>query len=136
MRRFYVDTNIWLDYFENRSDKYRPLGEWALAFLNGILDVGSVILISDVVLAELRRYADQEKISSCFAPFQKSLLFVSRSNTQSIEARSLSKSRLVPFADALHAIISRDENAILISRDKHFMKLLDVVCVMKPEDLI
>ena len=35
-RRFYLDTCIWRDYYENRSDNFRPLGEWALFLINKI----------------------------------------------------------------------------------------------------
>ncbi len=44
---------------------------------------------------------------------------------------------MVPFGDAMHAILSRDHEAQLISRDeKDFNKLKDVTIMKKPEDLI
>ena len=36
MARYYVDTAIFRDYCENRVDRFRPLGEWALAFFKKV----------------------------------------------------------------------------------------------------
>jgi hypothetical protein len=50
--KYYIDTCIWRDYFENRNDKYRPLGEWAFRFIKKIINEDSLILFSDLVLEE------------------------------------------------------------------------------------
>jgi predicted nucleic acid-binding protein len=39
-------------------------------------------------------------------------------------------------ADILHAIIARDNEAILITRDRHFEELTWIVSVQKPEEVI
>ena len=52
------------------------------------------------------------------------------------EASKLAKQRNVPKADALHAILARDNNAQLISRDWDFEKLKDISRVKLPEDFI
>ena len=52
------------------------------------------------------------------------------------EADKISKERRVLLGDALHAIIARDNDAILVSQDKHFQLLKDVVYVKRPEQLI
>jgi len=36
----------------------------------------------------------------------------------------------------LHSILARDNQAVLITRDKHFLKLLDICIIKKPEELI
>ena len=36
-KKYYIDSNIWRDYFENRSDRFRPLGDWALMFFKEII---------------------------------------------------------------------------------------------------
>ena len=51
--RYYFDTCIWRDYFEDRSDGKKPLGELALAFLQEIVMNGDRIVISDMVREEL-----------------------------------------------------------------------------------
>ena len=52
------------------------------------------------------------------------------------EARSISITRNVPKSNALFAILARDNNAIMVSRDKHFTKLKGLVKTKKPEELI
>ncbi|MBN1376781.1 PIN domain-containing protein [Candidatus Woesearchaeota archaeon] len=42
----------------------------------------------------------------------------------------------IPKNDVLHAILARDNNAILVTRDKHFYKLAEKIIVKKPEELI
>lgn len=32
--KYYLDACIWRDYFENREDRFRPLGEWAFRLVN------------------------------------------------------------------------------------------------------
>jgi len=42
----------------------------------------------------------------------------------------------VPFFDALHAVLARDNKAIMVTRDKHFDELLDITKYKKPEEII
>ena len=51
--RFYLDSSIWRDYYENRKDKFRPLGEWALRLIKNIIENKNYILYSDFVIKEL-----------------------------------------------------------------------------------
>jgi predicted nucleic acid-binding protein len=52
------------------------------------------------------------------------------------EARRISRDRSVSRGDALHAVLARDNNAIIITRDKHFEVLYDIVKSLKPEEAI
>ena len=52
------------------------------------------------------------------------------------EARKLARQRNVPNKDVLHAILARDNDLQLVSRDHHFEKLKDVADVKLPEDFI
>ena len=52
------------------------------------------------------------------------------------EAKKISEERGLPFGDVMHAILARNNNAILISRDKHFQLLKDICEVVKPEEII
>ncbi|MBS3122813.1 PIN domain-containing protein [Candidatus Woesearchaeota archaeon] len=137
-RRFYLDTCIWRDYYENRSDNFRPLGEWALFLINKINDNKEIILYSSFVIDELNKHYDEKKIVNMFEPFQNKglLIKVDILKYQVVEAKKLSLFRNIPFGDALHAIIARDNKAIFITRDKHALELLDIVIVKKPEDLL
>lgn len=55
---------------------------------------------------------------------------------QKNEAIKISLERKVPKGDALHAIVARDSNLILITRDNHFRMLQDVSKHYRPEELI
>lgn len=136
--KYYLDTCIWRDYFENRSDKFRPLGEWALDLINSIINKKELILYSDFVIAELKVKYSEDEINNMFkiVKDKNCLLKVEISKIQAKEARKLSESRNVAFGDALHAILSKDNNAILVTRDNHFLELQDIAEIKKPEELI
>jgi len=51
-------------------------------------------------------------------------------------AKDISLKRNLPKGDVLHALIARDNKAILVTLDKHFKKLLDIVESKRPQDLI
>lgn len=136
--KFYFDTSIWRDYYENRSDKFRPLGEWALKLINKIIEEGDIIFYSDFVVKELEITFSIVEIEKIFEIIKtsKSLVKVEINKGQVKEASKLAKERSVAFGDALHAILARDNKALLISRDKHFDELTDIVETKKPEELI
>jgi predicted nucleic acid-binding protein len=138
MTKYYVDAAIWRDYYENRSDRFRPLGIWALDFFKKALEEEWVIICSDIVENELAIKYDKEHIKDILSVISKTNLLkrVEATPRQHKEARSLSKKRNVPKGDAFHAIIARDEGAILVTRDHHFDELQDVVRSIKPEGLI
>ncbi|MBT4541090.1 PIN domain-containing protein [Candidatus Woesearchaeota archaeon] len=133
--KYYIDTCIWRDYFENRKDRFRPLGEWALFLLNMIIDDNNSILYSNLVLDELRKEYNEETISNLFEPYKNCLIKVGMSRQQMLEATRRSRLINIPFADALHAILARDNSAILITRDKHLFELQNMVEIRTPEDL-
>ncbi|VVB81579.1 PIN domain protein [uncultured archaeon] len=136
MTKYYLDTSIWLDYYENRTDRFRPLGEWALALLSQIRIRSDKILVSDAVLKELEIRYDSTKIREILAPFNNWIELIFTSENQYNESKLIARNRSLPKADALHAILSRDRSSILVSRDHHFEMLQDITKARKPEELI
>jgi len=136
--KFYLDAAILIDYHENRSDNFRPLGEWALRLMNKIIDEKNIVIYSDVLVEELETQLTEEAIAELLHMFdcENLLLQIQISEQQRKEAVMLCRTRNVPFGDALHAVLARDNGAVLVSRDKHFLELLDIVDVKKPEELI
>ena len=51
------------------------------------------------------------------------------------EANDLAQKYGVPAQDAMHAILARDNNATLISRDAHFERLSKIVSACLPEEI-
>ena len=138
MKRFYVDSNIWLDFALDRKDNIRPLGELAFQFFRKAVREKWQILYSDIVLRELGKELTKEEIwQRCFKMVSDENLLGKAmvSVEQEKEAEKISKQQKVPFADAAHAIIARDNNAVVVSRDAHFGNLFKVVKSFLPEEL-
>lgn len=137
-QKFYFDTAIWRDYYENRSDSLKPIGKLALQFIEKAIKEDNLILYSDLVVQELMIKYNKEEISNILSILYKIGLLekVTISKEQAREASDLCTKRKIPFADALHAILSRDNKSILITRDKHFQKLIDIAEIKKPEDIL
>jgi len=127
-KKFYLDTAIWRDYFEDRSDGIRPLGEFAYQFLRNCGKKGCKVLYSSLVVQELRSDYSKERVAEVFSSFRHILAEVSISNEQIAEANKVSLSaKGTHLKDALHAILARDNKAIMITRDRHFDALTDFV---------
>ena len=52
-KRFYFDTSIWLDFFENRDEPNRPKGTWAQKLMKKIISKNDKIVYSDLTIIEL-----------------------------------------------------------------------------------
>lgn len=134
-KRFYVDTNIWLDFFENRQSGLLPIGEFAAQFFAGCRKTRSSIFYSEVVLLELINF-DKNTINLVFENFEDLLIKCDISIEQKIEAKNFAQKFLIPIHDALHFIAARDNNCILITRDVHFDVFFDLIEIKKPEEVI
>ena len=64
----YVDTNIYLDYFQNRQDRLRPLGEFVFQFFRRSLKCEFEIVVSDFVLEELHKKVTIKQQEEFFKP--------------------------------------------------------------------
>jgi len=138
MTRYYVDTNIWLDLLESRSSSLKPFGEFAFQFFKKCLDRKNCVLYSQIVLDELTlRHSLEDVEKHCFGLFQRTNLleFVPAAEWQKNEAVRIALSRGVSKSDAVHAILARDNNAVVITRDKHFNLLQDIAKSLTPEEV-
>ena len=135
---YYIDTCIWRDYYENREDKFRPLGEWALELFKKIKEKKGKIIYSDFVEQELLAHYDKSIIANIFSSFSEEKIIekVEANRHQIAESKKISKEKNLAFGDVLHAVLARDKKAIVVSRDHHFEQLQDIVKTNKPEELI
>lgn len=134
--KFYLDTSIWRDYFEDREDNLRPLGEFAFRFLKECGKKDCAVLYSDLVVAELESHYSKESVAEVFSSFKHFIVKVPISSAQIAEARKIVSSTVgTHLKDATHAILARDNGATIIARDRHFDALTDIVEVAKPEDV-
>ena len=134
--KYYVDTAIWRDLHENRKDKTKNLGELAFKFFKKIRANKEKIVYSDLVVEELSHAYDKQTINQLFKGVSELLEKVEINEKQLKEAVDLSKDLKIPFGDALHSVLARDNDVIMVTRDHHFRKLKDKITIKKPEELI
>jgi len=133
-KSFYFDTSIWLDTYEKRGYN----GEVAMKLFKKIIQKDDIIVYSDLIIAELKRLGyTQNEINAILAIAKPdNLRRVHIDKEQIDEARKVAKQKNVPESDALHAILCRDNNAQLISRDWDYEKLKHITKAKLPEDFI
>ena len=131
---FYFDTSIWLDFHEKRGEN----GEAAFKLIIKIIDDNLKIAYSDLNVKEFKNlgYTKNEIDVILRIAKPKNIKHIHIYSEQLEEARKLARQRNVPNKDALYAILARDNNLQLISRDKHFERLKDVTRAKLPEDFI
>ncbi|MFH0978999.1 MAG: PIN domain-containing protein [Candidatus Woesearchaeota archaeon] len=130
-KKYYVDSSIWRDYFENRVDRFRPLGEWAFEFLRKAAAENDIIIISDVLIDELGSFSS--KLNEVVKDFEINVKYVNVDEKQILRARKLSR---VHYSDAVHLIVATDNRCVLITRDHDFDECASYLEIHKPEDLL
>jgi len=134
---YIIDTSIWVDLYEDRKDyNNEPLGNYAFKLLVKIKAKESAIVLTDFLIRELETIYSVAEINGMFKPFEKIIKKIIATEKQWEEAKKIAKERDVPAGDALHAIVARDNDLILVTRDRHFRKLEDISKHHKPEELI
>jgi len=137
MNKYYADTSIWIDLYEDRKGfNNEKLGDYALDLFYFIIDKNHKLIISDMLIKELGINYTTAQINGMMKIYGNLIEKVKITTKQRDEAKKLSLERNLPYGDALHAIIARDNNLILVTRDNHFKKLTDISKYYKPEELI
>jgi predicted nucleic acid-binding protein len=137
--KYYFDTCIWRDHYENRySLGGKPLGEYASKLFMRIIRNKDVLFFSEFIVRELKSDFDEKEINGMLnVLFRAGILKrveVSEDNYK--EARKIGTEKNLPPGDVLHAILARDNNAVLVSQDEHHQRLKNIVKVKKPEQII
>jgi len=134
IENYYFDTSMWLDIHEKRGYN----GEVAKKLVEKIIRENKRIIYSDFIIKELKDigYLDNEinKMLSIAKP--NNLKIIHRTKKQISESVRIAKQRDVPLGDAIHAVLARDHEAQLVSRDPHFLKLMDITRLEPPENLL
>ena len=135
--RYYLDTSIWRDLFEDRNEPIFPKSDRAKMLLQKIIYESGSIACSSIVLQELKDFGYYfQDVKEYLDQFRRILLFPKETYSQFGKASDLSRKRNIPRNDALHVLLAREMNAILVSRDAHFFLLRDIVIVKTPEDIL
>ena len=132
MTRFYFDTSIWIDIYDKRGAH----GEHAMKLMEKIILDDLFVVYSEVVVAELQGlgFSDFEINEMLSIAKPNHIVRVHASKHQREEAKRIAQQRKVPRGDALHAILARDNNLQLISRDNDFEQLRDITIAKRPEE--
>jgi predicted nucleic acid-binding protein len=135
-----VDSNMFLDYYLNRSDGLIPIGEFAFKFIQEAIGCKYLVIVSSSVIGEVKdklgfsEFELNEKVFNGLIKRNK-LQIIKETTEQVIKARKLSLERNLPVVDCVQAIIAHEENFLIVSRDFHFNELNDFAETLKPEDL-
>jgi predicted nucleic acid-binding protein len=134
MMRFYIDTCIWIDFIEDREGfNDEPIGEYAHKLLAHLRRCKYVIIINDFLFEELNAYYDENEIMTLLSFFKTKNCSISLKQKE--EAEELSDNISIPYGDALHAVLARDNGTVLVTRDKHFRKI-EWLTTRTPEEII
>jgi predicted nucleic acid-binding protein len=138
--RVFVDTNVFLDYYFDRKDSVKPLGEFAFNFFNAAIGCRFTVLISIEVIEELELATGfgMDKIWEVILGRLKEtgkIELLEPTKSQTAMAGRLKKEKVLPFNDCLFAAIAFDLGIPLVSRDRHFEQF-EFVKAMLPEELL
>ena len=134
--KYYFDTSIWLDFFEDRDEPNLHKSKWVHTLIAKIVGENKNIVYSNVVIDELKELGYTEyELENLFEPLKPILIYAESTNKQHGKAKDLAQKQGVPLLDALHALIARDNKALMVTRDTHFKKLSDVTKPEKPEEI-
>ncbi|MDP1694526.1 MAG: PIN domain-containing protein, partial [Candidatus Woesearchaeota archaeon] len=127
----------WLDLFEERNEQHLSKYTLIQQLLDKIMQCNSFIIYSKIILNELvdAGYSFYE-LQALFKPYRPFLIYISYNQYHAGKARDLALKRNIPLADAFHALLAREHKAILVSRDRDFKRLLDIIVPKAPEELL
>ena len=124
----YLDTNIWLDYIQERKGKYLDLQDFACRILNRTLSCEFNILVSDIVLFELRKVCS----TTFLHDFKKKLVFCRTQECHKQLARSID----IHYPDNVHVAIAITQNcAMIVSNDLEMQSLHVSIPIISSQDL-
>jgi len=135
--RFYIDTNIWVDWFEDRKGFHEELlGEYAEKLFTIIREQRHIIIVTNLILFELESDFSMDEINGMMRSFKEQIQHVQIGKDINNRAKVISNERNIPKGDVIHALVAKEQNALLITRDMHYYKLLDIINFYRPEELI
>lgn len=131
--KVYCDTNIFKDYLDERTDKLRPLKDFAFLFFSKGWNCTFKLIISGHLMDELKRNLKEDQIEEVLNRFRKKdkLIFVKEKPGDKEKARSISEHP----DDALHAILANRAGAdYLATRNRpHYAGCEHLVEIVFPE---
>lgn len=138
--RFYVDADIYLNYWKDEMVGLTPASYYAEEFFSRAIEKNWTIIISDLTKKEiLKAGVREEDLEEFLEIFRKCgiLLEVDVEEIDRERALELRKKRKIHLSDAFHTAVAERLNATIITRNlKHFRLVEDLVNVGRPEDFL
>lgn len=136
----YIDACIYLDYFEGRVDKLRPLGEFAFNIFRRAVECEFTIVVSDLVIFELEKHIKNKDILKELLNKLDNLgkiIKMKRSKQIVAEAKKISQQHHVHIADAFHLAFAKISGAeYLVTRNlKDFPQIYKELKIVLPENI-
>lgn len=139
MTKIYVDTNVYLDYFEGRTDYMRPLGDFAHEVFQRTLSCEFTIILSGLVVKEILNNRDEEQMYDLINELkEKNKIIKTKATFEDKEkAGQIVKQKRTSFPDTLHAVIAQRMGAeYLVTRNiQDFVELQEMTKIVLPEHL-
>ncbi|MBI2151800.1 PIN domain-containing protein [Candidatus Woesearchaeota archaeon] len=135
MVKIYVDTNVYRDLLEGRSNKFNCLSDFAVFTFNQVRDGKYQLVVSDWVVDEFKKYCDENMINNFLNGFKEGqVVKVIRTKEDEQKARQLSPRN---YPDALHLVLALKGKCLyLITRNtKDFAEFQNFIEVLLPESL-
>ncbi len=140
MKKYFVDTCVLRDFYEDRLSKTgRPLGNYAAEFVLICAQKKYLLILSETLFWELKKDYPLKEVEKLLKMLQLiiKIQITKITKEEYVQAKEISKLRKLPLVDCINAIQSKNHQATLITRDKHFFKYLsDIAQVKRPEDII
>jgi len=119
--KVYCDTNIFLDFLENRKDKLKPLGELAFQIFKRAINCEFYIIFSNHTKKELFAYGiSNKKIDEIMNLLNAKIILVKAEYQDYLNAKKFNK---IHYKDAVHYIIAKRTSDILLTNDNE-LKIL------------
>ena len=141
VRKYYLDTCIWLNLFKKEGDSTKGIPYWKLArdFIEQVEEQNEKIVVLTIILKELY-FTAKNKFSKIHKFFRETeyIEIVKTTPEDYICARKWEQEyKTLSFYDYLHIEIAKRLNIPLITRDEDLIKFAKShINIFKPEELI
>lgn len=133
--RIYVDANIYLDYFEERSNGMRPLSEFAFKVFKRALECEFEIVLSNIVMNEINKHCrTSSRFDVLFEELLKKQKIIRANATTEDETQSKKHKE---HNDMLHYLLAEKTGCkFIVTRNiQHFSDFPGLVKAVLPEQL-
>ncbi|PIN87852.1 hypothetical protein COV12_01725 [Candidatus Woesearchaeota archaeon CG10_big_fil_rev_8_21_14_0_10_32_24] len=135
MCKIYVDTNVYMDLFGGRKDRFRDLAQFAANLFYRVREGEFKLVVSDWVIEEFSKHMDPKLINELLNDLtENQLRRITKTSQDKKEARELSSTN---YPDALHVILAKKADAMyLVTRNiQDFADWTNLIEIVMPDEI-